>query len=260
MTVFQEDFKTSFLSAFLSLPVVLACLAPVAQAGDTAEAQILGFSKDGAYFAFEQYGIEDGSGFPYSELFVLDVARDAWVKPAPFYLRNENMDEIEGENGATDWDALLSAVRAENRANAQELLRTTKIAGKGKTVGHNPRTEITADPHRMAVHPRNFHPLVEDPVELSLSEYELPSKRCAGYSIEGTKGFRLTMTYKGKTRILNEDTGIPESRRCPLGYRIERIVTHFPENGAPVFAVLVQMDAHGFEGPDQRYLAITGRL
>jgi len=260
MTVFHASFKTLFTSALLSLPVLFAGLVPAAQAGDTAEAEILGFSKDGAYFAFEQYGTEDGSGFPYSEIFVLDVTRDSWVKPSPFYLRNDNEEEIEGSDGSYDPDALVSAVRADNRANAQPLLQTTEIAGKGETVGHNPRTEITADPYRMAVHPRNFHPLIEDPIELSLSEYPLPSERCAGFGIEGTKGFRLSMTYKGETRVLNEDTGVPESRRCPLAYRIERIVTHFPENGSPVFAVLVQMDAHGFEGPDQRYLAITGRL
>ncbi|MDN3719838.1 DUF2259 domain-containing protein [Roseibium salinum] len=59
---------------------------------------------------------------------------------------------------------------------------------------------------------------------------------------------------------MNEDANLPESRRCPLGYRIERIVTHFPANAPPVYAVLIQMDSHGFEGPDRRFLAITGKL
>ncbi|RUV10776.1 DUF2259 domain-containing protein, partial [Mesorhizobium sp. M5C.F.Ca.IN.020.32.2.1] len=37
-----------------------------AQAGDVAELEILGFTSDGGAFAFEEYGVQDGSGFPYA--------------------------------------------------------------------------------------------------------------------------------------------------------------------------------------------------
>ncbi|MBN9059609.1 MAG: DUF2259 domain-containing protein, partial [Rhizobiales bacterium] len=53
----------------------LAAAAPTAaMAGDFAERSILGFSPDGGRFAFEEFGIQDGSGFPYSNIFVLDTA------------------------------------------------------------------------------------------------------------------------------------------------------------------------------------------
>ncbi|TIL61031.1 MAG: hypothetical protein E5Y89_28055, partial [Mesorhizobium sp.] len=47
---------------------LLAQLATVATAGagDVAELEILGFSKDGGVFAFEEYGVQDGSGYPYA--------------------------------------------------------------------------------------------------------------------------------------------------------------------------------------------------
>jgi predicted secreted protein len=44
---------------------------PAAHAGDYAYRDILGFSSDGKSFAFEEYGVQDGSGFPYANIFVV---------------------------------------------------------------------------------------------------------------------------------------------------------------------------------------------
>ncbi|MHA7772028.1 DUF2259 domain-containing protein [Roseibium sp. M-1] len=225
-----------------------------AHAGDTAELQLLGFSKNGDFFAFEQFGTEDGSGFPYSEIFVVDVIGDSWVPPSPFRLRRE---EDTGPGDAAD--SALSETRAENRLAAQPLLQSKAIAGKGETVGFNPRSELTSDPFKMLVAPRERFLPGADPVDLTLSQFDLPDAQCQSYGAD-TRGFRLTMVHNGVTRILNEDTSLPKSRRCALGYRIARFVTHFPQEAPPVFAVLIQVDSFGFEGPDRRYLAITGRL
>ncbi|GAB4534725.1 MAG: DUF2259 domain-containing protein [Roseibium sp.] len=253
--------QPSAVSALLKRPCLAllalaaaAIPAPVALAGDTAELQILGFSRDGGYFAFEQFGIQDGSGFPYSEIFVVDVIGDSWVSPSPFRLRKDTEAGI-GEAG----DSALSQTRGENRLAAQPLLQEKKIGGKGQTMAFNPRTELASDPHNLYAAARDSFRPGDDPVELTLSEYDLPDAECQGYGT-ATKGFRLTMVRGGVTRILNDDTSVPKSRRCPLAYRIERFVTHFPDEAPPVFAVLIQMDSLGFEGPDRRYLAITGRL
>ena len=40
-------------------------------AGDVSALQILGFTPDGGVFAFEDYGIQDGSGFPYASRFYI---------------------------------------------------------------------------------------------------------------------------------------------------------------------------------------------
>ncbi|WP_428650167.1 DUF2259 domain-containing protein [Roseibium sp.] len=228
--------------------------APIAQAADTADLQVLGFSRDGTTFAFEQYGIQDGSGFPYSEIFVVDVIGDTWVAPSPFRFRTDAEAGL-GEQG----DRALAATRAENRSAAQPLLQARAIAGKGRIVGMNPPTELGSDPHRMNVAPRLPFLSGDEPFELALSEYPLPGGRCESYGAD-TKGFRLTMVRGGVTRLLNDDKSLPNSRNCPLGYRIERVLTHFPDDAPPVFAILIQMESFGFEGADRRYLAITGRL
>ena len=55
----------------------LGCL-PV-QAGTFDNLHFIGFSKDGKYLAFEAYGTSDGTGHGYSEITLIDVAKNAWV-------------------------------------------------------------------------------------------------------------------------------------------------------------------------------------
>ncbi|WP_421983676.1 DUF2259 domain-containing protein [Roseibium sp.] len=243
--------------AALCLLPMLALIGPAtssASAGDTAELEIYGFSSHGDFFAFEQYGWQDGSGFPYSEIFVLDVRTDSWVKPSPF----RRVDEIDEENGYDPEDA-LAETRTLNQKAAHALLDKTSIFGMGKTVAFNPATELDSNPYHMRVAPRL--PLLsgETSIDLTLNEYPLQNAECAGYGVE-TKGFQLTLVANGVTRTLNNDTSVPKSRRCPFSYRIERVFTFYPEKGPAVFAIFVQMESLGFEGPDRRYLAITGRF
>ncbi|MGQ3280698.1 MAG: DUF2259 domain-containing protein, partial [Shinella sp.] len=40
-----------------------------ASAGDFSTFQTLGFSPDGKVYAFEEFGVQDGSGFPYSTVY-----------------------------------------------------------------------------------------------------------------------------------------------------------------------------------------------
>jgi len=257
-SVCRQSLRQPSLAGLLCTGVLAAATlflpAPPARAGDTADLQLLGFSRNGDFFAFEQYGTEDGSGFPYSEIFVIDVIGDSWVPPSPFRLRSE---EDTGPGDAAD--TALSETRAENRLAAQPLLQEKAIAVMGETVGFNPRSELTSDPFKMIVATREHFLPGAPPVDLTLAEYDLPDAECQSYGAD-TKGFLLTMVHNGVTRILNEDKTLPKSRRCALGYRISRFVTHFPQEAPPVFAVLIQVESFGFEGPDRRYLAITGRL
>ena len=67
----------------VSLAAALLALALPASAADRALINMLGYSEDGAYFAFEQFGIQDGSGFPFSEIFIVDLVNDTWVADTP---------------------------------------------------------------------------------------------------------------------------------------------------------------------------------
>ena len=247
MRIFRR--ACSVMSGALLTAVIVSSV----HAGDFADVDIIGFSKDGRRFAFEQYGIQDGSGFPYSEVFVIDVQKDNWVKPSPFKFVEKDVPD------GSDLDVVLSDTRHVAIQSAYDSGLLDGVVFPGRTVGHNPVTEVSADPHLMVVNPRKAVPAFDDPMEFSIEEYPLQSGNCASYGAQ-TRGFRLTMLYQGMARVLNDDEALPESRGCPLSYRIDRILTYYPDAGPPVFVALVLMQTHGFEGPDGRYLAITGRF
>jgi hypothetical protein len=58
----------------MSLLTVLLATGPV-MAGERLRHSILGFSKDGRYFAFSRSGFHDGSGAPFCELVIADLER-----------------------------------------------------------------------------------------------------------------------------------------------------------------------------------------
>lgn len=241
------------MRARLSLLSALAILAaPVpAQAGDTATLGILGFTADGAVFAFEEYGVQDGSGFPYANRFYIDTATDAFLSGTPVRVR------IDDEN-ATVADARRQAAdNGEAAVPAGEL-----AANPGFTAGMNAVTELSADPHRMAVNPRPVMPPIDAPAEFRIEEIPLAAPSgCENLGdIVGFRLIRIDASPGGTTEIIHEDSAVPASRRCPTGYRLGGVQTFHPESGEPVYAVLIAIRSVGFEGPDHRWIAVTGRL
>ncbi len=220
----------------------------IAVAGDYASRDVLGFSPDGQYFAFEQYGVQDGSGFPFSEIFIIDTHDDSWVKGSPVKVL------IENENRGLD-DA-----RKRAKSQAAPLLKRHGISEPGEHLASNPRSEISADPHEIAIDSNyQMTPPSQQPVRFSISETSLPS-RCKGFADEPIKGFTLTMWQEGKKRVvLHQDKRVPESRGCALGYSFADIYRHV-SGDSQVYAILLHMQQVGFEGPDSRFLAVTARL
>lgn len=220
-----------------------------AWAGDAAVRNVIGFSPDGRTFAFEQFGTQDGSGFPYAEIFIIDSQDDSWVPGTPVRKR------LETENATVD------QAREAARAEAQPILSTRQIGEPGDHLASNPRAELSADPHSVLVNAAHrFVPPAEDPVTFTLAEKPFASAECAKVTELPTKGFALKMERPGKPEImLHDDTALPASRGCPLGYAIADVLAH-EAGGHTTYAVLLHVASHGFEGPDSRFIAVTRRL
>lgn len=221
----------------------------LARAGDAADLDVLGFSADGKIFAFEEYGIQDGSGFAYAHRFYIDTTSDKFLPNTPVRVQME--DENVG----------LQVARDEARTRGEKVIKDEVLAAnRGRLAGFNAVTEISADPHKMVVNPRPVFPPIDPQLEFRLEEVSLGEiGRCPG--IGPVKGFKLVHVGDGgKIDVLQEDKDVPLSRGCPTGYRIGGVQTFFGEGGAMTYAVLITIIRHGFEGPDHRWLAVTGRM
>lgn len=236
------------LSKLLCLAGVSLFAAYAAHAGDAAELNVLGFSADGKLFAFEEFGIQDGSGFAYANRFYIDTTTDKFVADTPVRVQME--DESVG----------LPVARDKARERGEKIAKDADLAAnRGHLAGFNAVTEISADPHRMAVNPRPVFPPIDPQMVFRLEEISLGEiERCPG--IGPVKGFKLVQVGEGgKTTVLQEDKDVPTSRGCPTGYRIGGVQTFFVPGGSMAYAVLVTVIRHGFEGPDHRWVAVTGR-
>ena len=240
--------RTLATAATIALSVQICSLPAIA--GNVSDLEILGFSADASVFAFEEHGIQDGSGFPYANRFYIDVATDGFVAGTPIRVT------IEDEN------APLDQARAQARAAGQAIVPDADLAeSRGHTAGFNAITELSADPHRMAVNPRPVIPPIDEAVEFRIEEYTLEATGCENLGpTMGFRLFRIDLTAGGSVSLLHEDTRIPSSRGCPLGYRIGAVQTIHPRSGEPSFAVLIAVRSFGFEGPDYRWIAVAGRL
>jgi predicted secreted protein len=116
----------------------------------------------------------------------------------------------------------------------------------------------------MVVNPRPiFHP-VDEQLEFRLEEIALNNlpgmETCNGMGeINGFRLLRIQARDGGTNNVLHEDKTIPKSRGCPNGYGIGGVQT-FSMQGLSAYAVLISVRQFGFEGPDYRWIAVTGRL
>lgn len=223
----------------------VTAVAGSAAAGDTASLSVLGYSPDGKVFAFEEYGIFDGSGFPYSNIYFIDTIEDKFLPGTPIRVR-------------IDEEGSLGKVRDMSRAKAADLASKYRLADNpGVIVAYNPTSEIDSDPHKI-----RFYPWVSGPPfgysnTLALTEKDFPiSPRCAGFA-EGYKGFKLTLTeYRGQdtNTVLHDDTNVPNSRNCANAYRIGAVVSSEIREVTMVAMILV--GSFGYEGDDWRWIAV----
>jgi predicted secreted protein len=232
--------------------VAFGCISAAvpAQAGDVANLEILGFSADGGIFAFEEHGVFDGSGTAYANRFYIDTQSDEFVGGSPIRA------EVEDAIGAP------AAARAEAKRRGEKIVSDAELeAHSGWLAGYNPLTELSADPKRIVVQPHPYFIMTESPLEFRLEEIAFAEPTgCENMGdVIGFRILRVDPVPGGVTKVIHEDKSIPASRFCPLGYRIGAVQVYGEGPGEP-FAILIAFSRMGFEGPDYRWIALTGRL
>lgn len=214
--------------------MLLAAALP-ARAADSAYPIALGFSADGTRFAFAEHGQQDGSGFSYAAVFVIDLARDTWIEPP---IRVLIRDEMTPANAGL-WQALDAARPALERAGITVPARVIHALPFGLDRDRD-------QPYRFVI----WHPAGPPHHEMSVSlrHHELPADGC----YDATYGFSL---HQGDMDLYR-DTRLSKSRGCPEHYDIQR--AYFPDTlrDPPFVVTLIGVYRHGFEGLDMRHIAV----
>jgi predicted secreted protein len=236
----------------LAIAMVAAASGPL-HAGDVAERAIIGFSPEARTFAFEEFGVEDGSGFPYATVFLIDTESDRWLSGTPVH--------VVLEDGKAD----VGDARSRARALAAAPMRDAGVVeGDFVVLASQPLGEYPADPRTLSFGVPGFDPLGA-PVaryRLELAGTDVPlDAACAPDAGGEGAGYALTLRDLATDQavLLHRDARVPRSRGCPIDYGISDAVVA-AAGDASVLAVLVSVFRQGFEGPDRRFLAVTGHL
>ncbi len=228
--------------------IPLALITQLSWAGDFAKRHIHGFSADGGLFAFEEYGVQDGSGFPYSTIYIIDTETDSWTAGSPY--KAQLNDETKTVFDAREQARILAGPRMKSFEERGTIVATYRPTQEG------------VDKKRIAANPRIVVPPIDETIEFRLTRKSFPeTQNCEG--LGPTAGYRLSQiatTPNQATRIIHDDKSVPKSRSCPLDYEFSDLITYYPPSGTPKLAIIMLMQRIGFEGPDGRYLAVTGDL
>lgn len=247
--------------AFAAL-AILTTTCPAA-AGDAAARRVIGFSPDGAYFAFEQYTMlyEDDASF--SEYVVIDTRTDRFAPGTPVKVL------IRGDDGLDEKKA-----RADAAAKATPLLERLKIGERGTHI----EGKASMDLDDGGIYQMDTKPLARSlafalpdgrKATLSVARHPLQMATCEGYGGTGIAakarghGLKLTLAVAGQPAIvMQDDKALPKSRGCAHDYGIAEAWLHKAPDGTVTLAALVEysdnQDYHA--GPNRRFMAVTKRL
>lgn len=232
-------------------------LAANSQAAEIANQRSLGFSPDGRYFAFMQWGVSDGLGAPYGDVFILEVAENSWVGGSPIRFAITDEAEVnqiwETEDNPALWAHDQVLEQAEPHLQALHISQNDPgILLLRRTIYDR---SAPADLVRFSVFPTS----IQDHT-LRLSQRQVSSD--CDYQNRSPRIFTLVLEADGAPpRTLQADSQLPESRGCALGYRIHDVILHRPSFDDPAaLVVIIAYSLPGFEGDDVRFLAVSANV
>ena len=218
------------------------CITVVCRAGDMAEFQVIGFTPGGKYFAFEQYGVQDGSGFSYSDIFIIDTTSDIWVKGSPI--------RVELEDETLSKVRKISALRAAPVLKQLNILQTTQ-----PLLNHLEKR----DNNGIDIFTFKLGEVFE--YSLNLKHWQTNDVRCQRYGVS-PELFSLSISKNAEVdnnpRILHKDYRLPRSRGCPIKYAIDQL--YISKGQEKSIAVIISVFTNGFEGSNRRFIAITSQI
>lgn len=236
--------------------LMILAFAHAAEAADGAKFRALGFSADTRFFAFEQYGVQDGSGFAYADIFVLDIQADNWVQGTPVSVLLE------------DETLSVAAVRANAKKQVEPILKSLAVTHDAELLAANPFTEVLTDRSKVTFHDHYNNSMGifgnadnQGSWDLIASQVKVPLPAGCEADI-GVVGYKLEIknNKSGVTTVLHEDKSIPKSRFCAVGYDIEAIVQPVGGSDSGQMVAVIGVYRRGFEGADRRFIAVPFKL
>ncbi len=222
--------------------VVLYCT-DYMNAGDVATYVDLGFSPDGAYYMFAQYGVETKTLRPWSELFIVDVPKNNFVKDGKHsYIYTGPI--VAGQDGSGAFYTLLTQQAQLAQKYSIDFLRQSR-------------------PLYLAIENGKE---TTDPSSIEFRDFKSNTSFIATIVsyIEGEKSDIRSSFFINVERSMGNGekkkyvVGTPSLKRPGiLSYKIRKVMIA-PGDGSMIF--VIEMNKQGPNGIDVRYMVEALRL
>jgi predicted secreted protein len=242
----------------------LLTLTSAAFAGDAAKLTHVGFSADGAQYAFMQSGVTDGSGQAYAKIRFLDTVKNSYSASAIEVFETE---EEANNNSILTLPSDMEAKALKAAATTMKRLGISS-SNKGEVVISRKITDLEAAKLKEATF--SLYPIIAG---LTSDTYKVKmtiSKATPGAGVfcmmEGdAKKLKVEILdlQTKKTKILQDDKVLPASRGCVHSYSLEDVIVFQPDQSSTLavkVVTLIRIGLPGFEGEDVRYMAVSGSL
>jgi len=208
-----------------------------AYSGTVSNLNVIGFSNDGRYIAYELYGQQDGSGFNFSTLRFVDVLKNDYT---------EEPLSIIDKNYSTKRSTMNSRILKKGNTFIKkygiiENNRGTKIyQAKENFIKNRSRLNV-----KFKYNWKTY--------TLMLKEITAKNKHCSGTHWGETKILELRLNNGRNSKLLQRDKALYKSRNCSFKYGIDSVYVYGNK-----IVVFVGYWSPGFEGPDTNRVVVTG--
>ncbi len=242
--------------AFIVMALTLSALSP-SMAGDYSQANIIGYSSNFRFLAFEEFGIEDGSGFAYSNYYLIDLQ----AEPVKIVEQTEHKFDREDDPSIED----LVLIRTQAREKAQSWIEKANALWPAQLLAYNgdgvPKNyELKSDAGlklRFGAPGYNGAVIGDYTLSLGFTEVQTPNS-CMEWNVSKPLGFVLSLTDNDyeKTRDVYRTHGLPAEYTCPLNFTISGIYAPFESYDISNAIALISIYSQGFEGLDRRFMVV----
>jgi predicted secreted protein len=238
-----------FIARIVPLQLVILAffwvLAPDIYAGDVANFVDLGFSEDGRFYAFAQYGVSEDTLYPWADFFIVDVEQNDFVPGGRVSYRGNKRIEA-GDDGQHGFAALAGANIKLAEKYGINFTRFGIPLFISRENGHNPAGDNI-----------EFRDFDDDAAYTAIID---PTAHGSGDNFRTSFVIALTKLGDGHYDTSRYTVGSPDvKRRFVTSYTIKKVfITQ--DRASMVFVIEQTVQKKKSDAPNIRYMVETLRL
>ncbi|MDR2659191.1 MAG: DUF2259 domain-containing protein [Spirochaetaceae bacterium] len=237
--MFLVDRRKSFAAGLVFVASLL--FSGALRAGDVASFADLGFSKDGKVYMFAQYGVDEHSLYPWSELYIVDVERNDFVADGRFSYKHDKPVAL-GQDGSA---ALLRIV-----SNNSETIKKYRGNFMNQGIPLFISLEDSRNPKGQTIDFRDFERGVYYNAELNSIIYNGSPIISSFYILFNSR------RHSGERKTYR--VGSPEVKRAGVSsYSIKKAIVNDERSS---MILVIEMTVINGDGADIRYMIEALRL